>query len=505
MTHIPIYRFGEQYESLSRSPLASFRGGEPLAEVSQANAGLIRRDLKLRIPRAFDALQSRTSAEMIAICREAGRLFLEASLPAGVGTMQSPEEYVGAVAATCGLPHVMGRANMEKIHHVFTEMPSILGGLTRGMDPGLLDGSVTDDRGRLMSFHPATTALGVVLPSNSPGVNSLWIPAVAMRVPVVLKPGREDPWTPWRIWQALRAAGCPPEAVGFYPTDHEGSATVIEETGRVILFGDQATIDRYADQPAVSVHGPGYSKVLVGEDRIEDWPDLLPLMEDSVAANSGRSCVNASTIVVPRHGREIAEALATRLAARVPAALDDEFAALAAFVRPEVAAWTDQRITELLKTRGAEDCSTEARAGKESGRGMSSTPRHEDRPVARTSVRESHVPRLAVVDGMTFLLPTIVYCKDREHPLARTEFLMPYAAVVEMPQAEMLDWIGDTLVGSVVTEDAAWRRACMASAHIDRLNLGEIATPTVRWDQPHEGNLFEFLYRRRAIQVRMPA
>ena len=50
-------------------------------------------------------------------------------------------------------------------------------------------------------------ALGVSLPSNAPAVNSLWLPAPVLKIPVLLKPGREDPFTPFRIVQALLAAG----------------------------------------------------------------------------------------------------------------------------------------------------------------------------------------------------------------------------------------------------------------------------------------------------------
>jgi hypothetical protein len=34
---------------------------------------------------------------------------------------------------------------------------------------------------------------------------------------------------------------------------------------------------------------------------------------------------------------------------------------------------------------------------------------------------------------------------------------------------------------------------------IDRLNIGPISTMKISWDQPHEGNMFEFLYKRRSI------
>jgi hypothetical protein len=33
------------------------------------------------------------------------------------------------------------------------------------------------------------------------------------------------------------------------------------------------------------------------------------------------------------------------------------------------------------------------------------------------------------------------------------------------------------------------------------LNLGPIPTMRISWDQPHEGNMFEFLYRRRALEL----
>jgi hypothetical protein len=40
----------------------------------------------------------------------------------------------------------------------------------------------------------------------------------------------------------------------------------------------------------------------------------------------------------------------------------------------------------------------------------------------------------------------------------------------------------------------------MESPQIARLNIGPLSTLHVSWDQPHEGNLFELLYKRRAIR-----
>jgi len=115
-------------------------------------------------------------------------------------------------------------------------MGSILNGLTRGLDLSLLDAGFGELAGIPISFYPTTQALGLVMPSNSPAVNSLWLPAIALKIPVMIKPGREEPWTPFRLIQAFIAAGCPAEAFGFYPTDHEGAAEILKSCGRALLF-----------------------------------------------------------------------------------------------------------------------------------------------------------------------------------------------------------------------------------------------------------------------------
>ena len=209
------------------------------------------------------------------------------------------------LSATSGLPHNLCRRNMSKIYEVFTEMPTILGGLTRGLDPEVLDTGYGEQSGSPVSFYPAAKSLGVVLPSNSPGVNSIWMPAVALKIPVVLKPGREEPWTPYRIIQAFIAAGCPPEAFCFYPTSHEGSSTIMSACDRSIIFGDEHTLRSM--RILQFRHMDGWSKILIGTDQVEHWQDYL-ILSPPRWCRMGRSCINASAVVTPAHGREIADA-----------------------------------------------------------------------------------------------------------------------------------------------------------------------------------------------------
>jgi len=468
--HFPALRAGREYESLERATLVSHRDGAPVAAVSQVNAGIVRRDLRGAGERAR-RLRAMPIAERIERCQAAARIFLEDSLPIGGDFQQSPDDYVAALSQTSGLPHVMCRGNMEKCALVLREMPTILRGLTRGLDPDVLDGGFGAHDGVPVWYTPTADVLGAVLPSNSPGVHSLWIPALALGTPIALKPGREEPWTPMRIARALMAAGFPEDAFSLYPTDHEGAGVLLEVAGRSLLFGDAKVAARYAGDPRIEIHGPGRSKVLLGADVAKDFEAHLDVIATSIAANGGRSCVNASAVYTPSHGRELAEALGARLAAIVPRRFDDPAAGLAAFANPAFAEAMDGAIETALAGGGARDVTAELRGG----------------------------PRRVTFEGATYLSPTVVHCDALTHPLANTEYMFPFASVVEVPQAEMVSAIGPSLVVTAVTRDPAFQAELLRAQHISRLNLGPLPTSRVEWDQPHEGNLFEFLYERRAL------
>jgi acyl-CoA reductase-like NAD-dependent aldehyde dehydrogenase len=469
MLEIPLLRAGSPYRSLSTVRVADLRTGEPVVEVSHANPGLIARDLRRQHARR--PLDGLTTAELVTLCADAARRFTEDDLPLG-DDAQGPDEYLRQLASTTGLPEAMGRRNMEKIRFVLAEMETVLGGLTRGLDWQVLDRGFGVQDGRTVSYRRQSGILGAVLPSNSPGVHSLWLPAVALKVCLALKPGRQEPWTPYRVCQALLAAGLPPEALGFYPTDYNGAAEILLRSGRSLLFGDRTTVEPWENDPGVQVHGPGWSKVLLCAEAGKRWPEHLETIAASVAENGGRSCINASGVRVAARGRELAEGLARRLARIEARPLDDPEAALAAFPSRQAAEAMSDYLDARLTGGGAEDLTARYRDGN----------------------------RVAEAGGCWFVLPTVVWCDSSDHPLAQAEFLFPFVSVVEVSEEELVGSLDSTLVATLVTGDAGLAAEAMGSAAIDRLNLGPLPTSRVSWDQPHEGNLFEFLYRQRAFQ-----
>ena len=471
MLHIPLLRHGKPYRSLDVVRVPHYRTREPFVEISQANVGLIRRDL-LDLDGTRETLAELSMAALLKICEDAAESFLRGSLPLG-DSVQTPEDYVEQVSATTGLPYVLARKNMQKIHKMMAEMRAVLGGLTRNLDLGVLDRGFGTVAGQELSFFPRGNSLGVVLPSNSPGVHSLWIPAVALKVPLVLKPGSAEPWTPYRIIQALIEAGAPPEAFCYYPADHAGGREILRQCGRGMVFGDVGSTKLWQGDSRIEVHGPGYSKIVLGRDAAVGWERYLDVMVSSIAENSGRSCINASGVWTTAHGAEIARALAEKLSRVVPRDAEDPQAQLAPFADASVA----ERISDMIDSQleGATDVTAELRGSD----------------------------RLASHQGCAYLLPTIVHCPGPDHPLANREFLFPFASVVEVDEAEIPKALGPSLVVTAITQNQKLIDRLLASPFVGRLNLGAIPTNHIQWDQPHEGNLFDHLYARRAFQRAM--
>ncbi len=470
MIKIPILRKGEPYTSLDVARVPHHRTREPFVEISQANAGLIRRDL-LDQNNSHAELSKLTTEAVVDICERAADHFLNDTLPLD-GRPQTADDYVSQLSATTALPHVLVRRNMQKIATMFAEMRRVLNGLTRNIDWDILDRGTGDANGTQLSFFPRGHSLGVVLPNNSPGVHSLWIPAFALKIPLILKPGSTEPWTPFRIVQALIRAGAPRAAFNFYPTDHAGAGEILRSCGRGIIFGDSSTTSMWENDSRIEVHGPGYSKIVLGDDCVDDWEKYLDVMIASIAENGGRSCVNASGVWVSRHADEISRALAERLAQIVPRAAEDETAKVAPFTDANVAARISAIIDQGLNEPGAADVSTAMRGTE----------------------------RLIDWNDCSYLLPTVVLCEEPTHPLANREFLFPFASVVKVSEDQIPEALGPSLVVTAITNDAKLIQRLVNSPNVDRLNLGAVPTNQISWDQPHEGNLFEHLYARRAFQ-----
>ena len=304
-------------------------------------------------------------------------------------------------------------------------------------------------------------------------MHTLWLPIIPLQVGLVLKPGPQEPWTPYRMMEAFIAAGVPREAFSIYPGLGDVGAAVLDACKRSLIFGGTPTVDRYRGNASVQVHGPGFSKILIGDDQVDHWERYLDVMVESVFINSGRSCINCSGIWASRHTREIADAIARKLAAVRPLAPDHPDASLAAFTVPGQAEAISQSIDQDLQQAGVADITARHRDG---GR--------------------------VVKDGRAdYLLPTVVHCESADAAIAQKEYMFPFVSVVQCEQSRMLETNWSDAGRHRDHLQRVVPRQLMDAVNIDRLNLGPVPTTQLNWLQPHEGNIVEFLFRARAFQT----
>ena len=80
------------------------------------------------------------------------------------------------------------------------------------------------------------------------------------------------------------------------------------------------------------------------------------------------------------------------------------------------------------------------------------------------------------------LQPTVVLAEP-EHVLARTEYGFPYVSVVEVPEDELVSFLGPTLVVTASRKTRA-ASALMRARHIDRLHRGGVPTTSIAGTSP---------------------
>ncbi|MGB0590530.1 MAG: aldehyde dehydrogenase family protein [Myxococcota bacterium] len=405
MRHIPILRHGVVYRSLDTRTLSAPGSEAPLAEVSLANAGLVRRDAR-RAPAA--------SQDPIAVGEALSRAAELLQSPLRLDPDAAPmdvSEFRRLVQASTGLSEA-----------VITHQLS------------LLAETLTDLGQRAKDIPPAAVRdLAVVLPSNALAVNRAWLPAIALGARVALKPGASDPFTPHRLVAALIAAGISRERFCIYPSDHDTTGALIGAASRTQLFGDASVVARYGDDPHVQVNGPGRSAVVLGS--AVDWRAHIDDLVEGVALHNGRSCLNTSSIVTLGDfatARDLATALCERLDGTPSVTLSD----------PDKTHAIAARVEEALAIAGATDLSD--------GR----------RDHSRCTTNE---------DGQPALAPSVILCQDPSHPLARIELPLPFVSVTAVAPTALSAWLGHTLSVATLGVEADLEQALGDASEIERL------------------------------------
>lgn len=304
---------GEQYRTRRREVLLS-TAGAAVAELSIVPPLYVSRTLAAQRKAAPLPVGQRVAA-----LSAAARTFTD-----GVIAGLDFESYVALASRISGLPIAVTRAGArgvaDGVSGAFDAVRPArpVGATLDWRDEGTRrGGAVWARHGEVFAVHAA---------GNGPGVHGLWPQALALGYRVAVRPSRREPLTAHRLVHALRQGGFRPEDAVYLPTDHAGADEIIRAADLAMVYGGQPVVDKYADDPAVIVNGPGRSKILITAD--QDWREHLDLVVDSIANLGGMACVNTTAVLYQGDPAPLARAIAERLAAIAPLPTDDERAIL---------------------------------------------------------------------------------------------------------------------------------------------------------------------------------
>jgi hypothetical protein len=458
-----IGRGRDGYRSLERQTLVGF-DGSLVSEATITPAVLIHDIGRKTSP----GLRSLPIRDLLDILARAADVF-STGTPDGLAS----EAYVRNATLTSGLPLSITR---NQTLGVYPQALRMIGRFLEVQSPGgleVFDTGFYEAGGIRIGLVPRGRNVGFVMPGNHPSTHFLWLLALAMKVPAIVRPSVDDLFTPYRLVMSFLEAGLPEDAIAFVPGGHDLVDVVVQSCSLAVLFGTQQLADRYASNRNVRIHGPGRSKVVVLEDA--DFEQTVKLISRLVMDDAGRGCINGSAVVVEGSTGRLAAAVAAALEA-VPVMSPLEEGAQLGSVRPAEAAAYNAMIDGCLGSNARE----------------------------LTPGREA---RVATVDGVTVMRPVVVEVASFQHPLFGMELPFPFVVFTSASRQELVRAASHSLAVVVVGRDEALMKELLLEPTVDKVFGGGALSTEFDPREPHEGYLLDFLYQKKGIRsgVHCPA
>lgn len=291
--------------------------GESLCNVARTPRVSVHNAVETAQTDGFEALRTMPVRALLDRISTAGQLFIGEGAPAA--TLTPPhapfDRYQRSVVEATGLPAGWVRTSAHWLAFGLRHAAESLRAQSPTGDLDIYDDPVyTRETDVGLAFIPRVRVLGGMMPSNDPAVYAWPILALAMKIPIVLRPSDRDPLTAVRLARALRSAGVPESAVHVLPGDHSIGETVCHETDHAMAFGTEEAVGSFRTDPSIETYGPGKSVAILARDPTDRELDSLAR---GVLRSGGRACFCLTRLVATAECD--VNTLAERLARRVTA------------------------------------------------------------------------------------------------------------------------------------------------------------------------------------------
>ncbi len=474
---IPLIRGGKEYYTNKKvvpQMLDSFQ-----ISYSQAPEVIINQSIKDAKTMGHQFLSNLSMEELLDVYTEAAKLFIENR---GFGTETNDinlEDTQRFITASTGMPILFVKNAFMMFSQAMQDLEAILEILSPNNSVSAFDTTLAYKGDFLYGWVRRGKNLGVIAPSNHPGVHTVWSICSAMKFPTLFRPSEKEGLFGYRFIQALYEAGMPEQSMFYLPMETRFIDSFLRKCDLGIIFGNEETVDRYQTHNTIKTYGPGRSKLIIDESYTEnhDLSTLSEFIVGSTLFDGGRSCINASSLlIVGENSQRLAEELvmevAEELATIGPVDVFNENAKIGAFVDKGLA----QKLNAFIEFKKGQDIDIVEK------------------------LRENS--RLQILDNTFYLLPSVFLCrnKNKKSRLFGLELPFPFMTILPVDDyKETLKYIDRSLVISLFSENQNFAKNILELPHVEKLYLEEL-TCGINPAEPHEGFPSEFLFRSKAYR-----
>jgi len=474
---ISLIRGGSAYKTVNTEKIPLYGEKETINLSISPHAILSKSILQTRTI-GYQNLHKTPISRIIAIFKEASKIFRN-KVPLTEDHALNIDECAKYITLATGMPITFTKNALEMLAWVMNHSDYVLEAMSPTEDLTVYDTFSCRRGHQKFGWVPRGRNLGVVVPSNHPGVNSIWMYALAMKYPIITKPSISEPFTTHRIISSLYMAGLPEHSCHYLPLSRTLVPNLLNECDLSLIFGAAQTVDAFRDHTRIKPYGPGESKIIVDANHIESFgrARLIHLIKDSMMFDGGRSCINASTVIIYGENSttiadEVAQTVAENVFHEQILSPLNKNAKIAAFQDSTVAQRIDHFISTSLDGSG-EDITFELR----------------------------RTPRFIKKNGLTYLLPTVIRIKVTENRLLGAELPFPFITVIGVQDKEQMKrLIGNALVLALITDDQDLIREMLTLPRVGKVYVGEL-TCAISPTEPHEGLLSDFLFEKKAYRA----
>lgn len=450
---IPAIIMGKEKHSCDELGIYDYKGNE-LDKIEIIPSIM----LTYKLQEQKESYREASSEKLLEIIKAAGTILMNEII-----NKESVEDYYLKYSLSTGLPYSVGVNGLRAISEKMINIEKIVKSEVPKGQIGCLDTGLVEEEYNKLAVAKEGQLLGVIAPSNHPAVHISWITALALKYSVVVKPGRDDPYTPMRIVRALIIAGINPHLLSVIPMEHHYIKSFIKTCDKTIVYGNKETVKLFDEQKIIS-RSEGNSKVFISMSEGYEEEEALSIAFNSVLHDGGKRCTNASMIVVKGgSARDFAYKLAKKFSQVKIMDPTDEKAMVGCFKDLQLASKLNDFIDNNLGD--AEDV-TLSLIGKE---------------------------RLVKKGAYAFLRPTVIYCPTPKSTLLNNELPFPFVTVIGGGEGDLKGGLAVSLVNTskeVATE-------ILRDPHNSRVIING-PTYKDKVGSPHDGSLFHKLYKTKA-------